>query len=92
MTIHKKQDLYNKEDNILVFCRKFIDNTARTALYTGIRYILNIKSEYSGFCSENFTVHAQNLMCNMKTALCHFIFQQVSPSLVYSPAQTTGWL
>lgn len=90
MTIHKKQDLYNKEDNILDFCRKFIDNIQ---ICIQVFYnILNIKSEYSGFCSENFTVHAQNLMCNMKTALCHFMFQQISPSLVYSPAQTTGWL
>lgn len=35
---------------------------------------------------------AQKLLCNMKTVLCHFIFQQVSPSLVYSPAHTNHGL
>lgn len=44
MTIDTKQDLYYKEDNILVVCITFIDNTAQATLHRGIQYILNIKS------------------------------------------------
>lgn len=44
MTIHKKRDLCNKEDNILVFCKTFIGNTAHATLHAGIQYKLDIKS------------------------------------------------
>lgn len=37
-TIHTKQDLYNKEEKILVFCRKVIDNTARVGFIVSFAY------------------------------------------------------
>lgn len=46
MTIHTKQDLYNKEEKVLVFCRKIIDNTARVGFIVSFAYRYSIYIEH----------------------------------------------
>jgi len=46
MTVHTKQDLYNKEEIILVFCRNIIDNTAHAGFIGSFAYRYSIYIEH----------------------------------------------
>lgn len=46
MTIHIKQDLHNKEEKALVFCRKIIDNTASAGFTVSFAYRYSVYIEH----------------------------------------------